>query len=153
VQIGSAFLIHCFLLFFLILGALMYGFMPTLYWLQIFYYLFLSIMFLIGLSWLTSSLRVFIKDVTNGIAVVVQVGFWATPIFWQSSKIPDAYSFILYLNPMHYIIDGFRDALFSRAWFWQKPTESIAFFIILSLVMITGVLVFKRLRPHFGDVL
>lgn len=153
VQIGSAFLIHAVLLVFLFLSAILYGQMPTLYWLQIIYYVLLSILLLVGITWLTSSLRVFIKDVSNFIAVVVQVGFWATPIFWQSSKIPEEYSFVLYLNPMHYIIDGFRDALFSRAWFWQKPLESLSFFIILVLVLIVGYLVFKRLRPHFGDVL
>ena len=153
VQIGSAFIIHGALVLFLVLAFLLYGFTPSIYWLQLFYYLFLSIFLLLGLSWLTSSIRVFVKDVSNFISVVIQVGFWATPIFWQSSKIPEKYHFILSLNPMYYIVEGFRDTFINHVWFWQKPADTLFFMSISIFTFILGAIVFRRLRPHFGDVL
>ncbi len=153
VQIGSAFLIHIVLLTFLIFATILYGYSPSLYWLQLFYYITMSIILLIGLSWLTASIRVFVKDVSNFIAVIIQVGFWATPIFWNADKIPSKYHILLYLNPMSYIVDGFRDTFINHIWFWEKPIDSFWFLGITFTFFIAGAIVFKRLRPHFGDVL
>ena len=153
VQIGSAFLIHSVLLSFLIIAAILYGYTPSLYWLQLFYYIFMSIVLLIGLSWLTASIRVFVKDVSNFVSVIIQVGFWATPIFWNANMIPNKYHIMLNLNPMAYIVDGFRDIFINHIWFWEKPTESLYFLVITFSFFIIGAIVFKRLRPHFGDVL
>lgn len=153
VQIGSAFLIHFILILFLVLSYLLYGYAPSIYWLQVFYYTAMSIFLLIGLSWLTSSIRVFVKDVANFIAVVIQVGFWATPIFWNADKVPPEYHYILNFNPMYYIVDGFRDSFINHIWFWEKPKESLLFFLIASIIFVSGAIIFRRLRPHFGDVL
>jgi len=153
VSIGSALLIHLVLILFLMLCALLYGYMPTFYWLQIFYYVTLSTLFLIGLSWLTASIRVFIKDISSFVSVVLQIGFWATPIFWNVGMIPHKYHWILNLNPAYYLVEGFRDTFINKTWFWQKPMDTCSFFIILFITFFVGAIVFRRLRPHFGDVL
>jgi lipopolysaccharide transport system permease protein/teichoic acid transport system permease protein len=153
VQIGSAFLIHLVLVCLLILSFLLYGYTPDLYWLQIFYYLFCSVILLIGLSWLTSSIRVFIKDIGNLIAVLIQIGFWATPIFWSLELVPDKYQYIIKSNPMYYITDGFRDTFINKVWFWEKGYENLYFLTFTSILFIGGAIVFRKLRPHFGDVL
>ena len=119
VQIGSALLIHLVLVLLMMAVALLYGFSPTLYWLQLFYYLGCMIVLLLGLTWLTSSLRVFIKDIGNVIAVIVQIGFWATPIFWSLELLPKEYRWLIELNPVYYIIEGYRDSLFQNVWFWE----------------------------------
>lgn len=153
VQIGSALMIHLTLVALLILFFIFYGYSPSIYWLQLFYYLFLSIFLLIGLSWLTSSIRVFVKDISSFISVIIQVGFWATPIFWHAEKIPQKYHFVIDLNPMYYIVEGFRDTFINHIWFWEKPIETFFFLIISCVIFVVGAIVFKRLRPHFGDVL
>jgi len=153
VSTGSALLIHLVLILFLIIVALLYGYMPTLYWLQVFYYVVLSTVFLVGFSWLTASIRVFIKDISSFISVVIQIGFWATPIFWNPSMISHKYHWVLNLNPAYYIVEGFRDTFINKIWFWQKPIDTFSFFIILFITFFVGAIVFRRLRPHFGDVL
>jgi len=153
IQIGSAFLIHMALVLFLLVAFMLYGYAPSLYWLQIIYYLLATIFLLLGLSWLTSSIRVFVKDVSNLILVIIQVGFWATPIFWQVDKIPQKYHFILNLNPMSYIIQGYRDTFINHVWFWERQIDSFYFACISLAVFVLGATVFRRLRPHFGDVL
>jgi len=153
VSIGSALIIHLVLILFLIVSALLYGYVPDLHWLQIFYYVALNTIFLVGISWLTASLRVFIKDISSFVTVVLQIGFWATPIFWNAGMIPQKYHWILNLNPAYYIVEGFRDTFINKIWFWQKSIDTFSFFIILFITFFVGAVVFRRLRPHFGDVL
>lgn len=153
VQIGSAFIIHFFLIVLLILMFIIYGFTPSIYWLQLPYFIFCSFILILGISWLTSALRVFIKDVGNIIAVLIQIGFWATPIFWSIDLVPKEYQYIIKLNPIFYIVDGYRDSFIYHTWFWESYKVTPYFIITTSILFITGAIVFKRLRPHFGDVL
>ncbi len=153
VNIGSSFLIHLGLVLFLVIALLLYGFQPTLHWLQLPFYMALTILFAMGLSWLTSAIRVFVKDIGNIIGVLLQMGFWLTPIFWSSDLVPVKYHYIIQLNPAYYIVDGYRDTFISQVWFWEKPTWTLYYLGATLLLLIIGVLVFKRLRPHFADVL
>lgn len=153
VQVGSAFIVHAVLVLLMIFVFLLYGYFPTLYWLQLFYYIFCSILLILGLTWMTSALRVFMKDIGNLVAVVLQIGFWATPIFWNIETIPERYRIFIELNPMFYIVDGYRDALIDGVWFWEKGWITLYFWFFCLTSLAFGALVFRRLRPHFGDVL
>lgn len=153
IQISSALIIHLFLVVFLIAAFLFYGYMPTVYWLQLPFYLACSILFLLAFSWLTSSIKVFVKDIGNFVAVLTQIGFWATPIFWSVDMIPEKYQWMIKLNPAFYIVDGYRNTFINHIWFWENTSYTI-YYLIVSLVSLAfGAIVFKRLRPHFGDVL
>lgn len=153
VQIGSSLIIHVVLVGFLLASFLLYGYMPSIYWLQAVYYIFCTIFLLIGLSWLTSSIRVFVKDIGDIISIIIQIGFWATPIFWSLDLVPEKYQYIVKLNPMYYVVDGFRDTFINHIWFWEKTTYTPYFLFTSTLFFILGAVVFRRLRPHFGDVL
>jgi len=153
ISISSALVIHLFLVLFLIFAFLFSGLKPTIYWLQLPYYLLCSIILVLGLSWLTSSIRVFIKDIDNIIAVLLQIGFWATPVFWSLKSIPHKYQLIIKLNPAYYIIGGYRDTFINQIWFFDKPHLTIYFLSVAFIFLLLGAIVFKRLRPHFGDVL
>jgi len=153
VQIGSALIIHVALVGFLIGAFLLYGYMPTIYWLQLAFYMLCTIVLLLGLSWLTSAIRVFVKDVGNFIGVLMQIGFWATPIFWSIDMIPASYQWILKLNPAFYIVDGYRNTFIYETWFWENQNLTLYYFGLTTFCLGLGALVFKRLRPHFGDVL
>lgn len=86
VKILSALIIHLFFILIIVTFFLLYGHYPTIYSLQVFYYLFCSVVLLLGLSWVTSALVIFFKDISQIISVVIQIGFWATPIFGQSRE-------------------------------------------------------------------
>ena len=153
VQIGSTLLVHLGLLLFLIVMFILSGKAPSIYWLQIPYYMLCATILALGISWLTSSIRVFVKDIGSFIGVLVQIGFWATPIFWSISSIPEQYRYIVQLNPAFYIVDGYRNVFVNHIWFWEQPKVTIYFLLTTALFFVLGAIVFKRLRPHFGDVL
>jgi len=153
VKIGSNLILHIALVIFLIIVFLLYGFKPNLYWLQIPYFMLCSVFLILGISWITSAIRVFVKDISQIITVILQIGFWATPIFWNIGMIPVKYQWIFKLNPAFYIVQGYRDTFVNHMWFWEMPSVTIYFLSMSIITFIIGAIVFKRLRPHFGDVL
>lgn len=153
VKILSALSVHLILLALLVIAFMLNGYTPNLYWLQLVYYLLCSLVLLLGLSWLTSAIRVFVRDTAEIIGVITQFGFWLTPIFWSFDLIPEKYHWLIKFNPMVYIVQGYRDTFIYQRWFWDKPQDTLQFLCLVTLLLVLGVLVFKRLRPHFGDVL
>jgi ABC-type polysaccharide/polyol phosphate export permease len=153
VNIISASYIHIVFMGIVLSIFLMHGYTPTIYWLQIPYFIILTVLLLLGFAWMTSAIRVFVKDIGEVIGIIIQFGFWLTPIFWSIKIIPQQYQFIIKLNPMFYIIDGYRNALINQKWFWEDMALTTYYLGFTVFILITGAMVFKRLRPHFGDVL
>ncbi len=153
VKIVSALIVHIFFICFMFGMFLYYGYMPSIYWLQIGYYLLASIILLLGISWITSSVVVFFRDLGQLVSMVIQFGFWLTPIFWMLTMIPETYRWVFKLNPAYYITQGYRDALIDHVWFWNKPMEALQFWTVTVIIFALGAIVFRKLRPHFADVL
>ena len=153
VKINSALLVH-FIFLFIVMGVIMAsGIRPSLYWLQAAYYMFSLLFLLLGLGWLLSALGVFIRDIANVVQICVTFGFWLTPIFWNKEMLPDEYERFLYLNPMYYIVQGYRDSFLYHIPLWERPVPALYFWTLSISTLLAGILVFKKLRPHFADIL
>ena len=153
VKIISALLIHVFFVGLLFLMFAAYGHTPTLYNLQVVYYIFAAMCLVLGLSWLTSALVIFLKDIGQLVAMLLQFGFWATPVFWSVKMIPEKYMIFLKLNPAYYIIEGYRNCFIYEKWFWQDANLTVYYWLITAFIMLVGAVAFRKLRPHFADVL
>jgi len=149
----SALVIHIFFIFFMYGMFIYYGYTPSIYWIQIIYYLLASSVLILGLSWITSSVVIFFKDIGQFVSIIIQFGFWLTPIFWSMKMVPEKYSWIIELNPMVYIINGYRNSMIYHKWFWEDMNMTIYFWIVTILFFTLGAITFRRLRPHFADVL
>ena len=80
------------------------------------------------------------------VSICLQFGMWLTPIMYDESMFATDYPWIvsvLKVNPFYYIVAGYRDSMLTGSFFWE-------FTIVIGLI---GLKVFKRLRPHFSDVL
>lgn len=153
IKILSNFIVHLFMMSILTLSFILYGKVPDLYWFQLFYYYFATFILLMGISWLSSSLIIFIKDIKNLIPILIQFGFWGTPIFWSLSRIPEEYHIYLKLNLFEYIIQGYRDSMINKVWFWEKTNETLYFWAITLLLLLFSYKIFMKLKSHFVDVL
>ncbi len=156
VKILAALAAHAIFLLIMIGILLLSRIRPSFYWLQLLYYMLALVLLLQGLSWLTSAFNVFAKDVAHVVNVVLQFGFWLTPVFWDLSLLPAScqkYAILLKLNPLAYIIDGYRRSLFYRAPFWADAGWTAYFWGATLLLLLLGAVVFRRLKPHFADVL
>lgn len=152
VKLMSSSVPHLFFILIAVLVAALNGFLPSWYDLQLFYYFIGMVALLLGVGWMTSSTNVFVPDVSKFVGILVTFGFWLTPVFWNIERIPEAYRWILKLNPAYYIVEGYRDSLIRHIGFWEKPYETLYFWSLVLLFMWVGISVFKKLRPHFAEV-
>ncbi|WP_235946208.1 ABC transporter permease [Saccharibacillus alkalitolerans] len=120
---------------------------------QAIYYLFALHCMLFGLTLLTSTIVVFFKDLSQILAILLQFGFWLTPIVWDTSNAPGFLGKFFELNPLVYIIEGFRDSFLYDHWFYEKPALTLYFWGLTLFIVLAGLLANKKLKPHFSDVL
>ena len=153
IKIIAATFIHVFFVVVLLIVAAVYGYYPTVYTLQIPYYSFCMFIFVLALCYSTCSIVVFFRDLSQIINIALQIGMWATPILWDMSGIGSPWNIILKLNPLVYIVNGYRNAIYGREWFWQDFFSMMYFWIITVVLFGIGAACFKRLKVHFADVL
>lgn len=155
VKVLSAMYVHIFFVGFMLVLSVGYGYCPDLYTLQILYYSFCIFILVLGISYLTSAVVVFFRDLTQIINIVLQVGVWMTPIMWNMADmgLPNWLQMIFKANPMYYVVEGYRDALLRKIWFWERPSLTLYFWGITFLLLGIGTIIFKKLKVHFADVL
>lgn len=153
VKIISALFIHLVFIGFLFFVAGIYGFYPTQYSIQLVYYSFCTFCLILSISYATSAMIIFFKDLGQIINIILQIGMWMTPIMWSYTIVPKSLQWIVKLNPMYYIVEGYRDTFINHVWFFQRYFQTIYFWIITLALFIIGTVIFKKLKPHFADVL
>jgi len=153
VKIVSALFVHLFFLAFLIIISLCYGNTLDFYLLQLVYYAFCMIALVLSITYATSAIVVFFRDMGQVINILLQIGMWVTPIMWNISMIGKSSQWIVKLNPMYYIVQGYRDSIIYKVFFWERMNTTVYFWGVVLLLLTLGLWIFKRLRIHFADVL
>lgn len=153
IKIIAAMFIHVFFICVLLLIACVYGYYPSVYWIQILYYMACEFILVLSLSYATCAIVVFFRDLLQIINIGLQLFQWGTPILWNINIVPDKYKWIFKLNPMTYIVEGYRNAIYGDTWFFEHFYSSTYFWIFVVATFCIGTLIFKRSKPHFADVL
>lgn len=140
------FLISCLIIgIFLILGGIWFSWYILLLPLIIIVQYILSL----GIIFITSAIDVYIRDAEYIIAFFVNMLFYATPILYSSDIIPEKMRWIIDINPMAIIINGYRDVLFN-----QTMPDVLSLLILLGIslfILFIGVLVFRKLEKGFAE--
>jgi lipopolysaccharide transport system permease protein len=153
VKLVASLITHAIFIALLVVLIVLHGIPVTAFWLQAIYYFFAMSVLALGLGWITSSINVFARDTAQIVNIILQFGFWATPIFWSLDMLPVEAQGILQLNPMFYIVQGYRDSFIYGVPFWQHGELTLIYWAITGIVFVVGAIIFIRLRPHFADVL
>lgn len=87
------------------------GHLPTmqLVWLPVL--MLVTVMLAVGCGLVLGILNVFIRDIGQVVPIVLQIGFWFTPIVYPVAIIPESYRHFLFFNPMYAIVKGYQDVL------------------------------------------
>ena len=156
IKLISCMLVHAFFAGIMLAVFLCYGRLPMATWIQILYYSFAAAMLALAFGYLTCAVNVFFKDMAQIVSICLQFGMWLTPIMYQETMFADKapwFVTILKLNPFYYVVAGYRDSMLTGNWFWERPKLGIYFWVVTLVIGLVGLRVFKRLRPHFSDVL
>ncbi|WP_244155840.1 ABC transporter permease [Desulfofustis glycolicus] len=138
----------------ILLGLLIFqGISLSLYSLQFIYYLCCFSLLALGISWMVASLNVFVRDTGQIVVVILQVGFWGTPIFWDIKMMPSDVQFWLKFNPFYYVVQGYRESFLNFVPFWHHGLYTVYFWTVTLLALLVGAYVFRKLKPQFADVL
>ena len=131
--------------------TLAYGMGLTKYVLLYPLVLLVQYILLLGISLIVSSVTVYFRDLQHFIGVLLQLFFYATPIVYSIETIPENFRWILKLNPMTYIIEGFRDIFY----YHQMPDiKMLGIILLLGInLCIVGYLVFNKLQKKFAEEL
>lgn len=155
VKVCSALFVHLFFIVFMLIIYCCCSYFPTAYAIQVIYYSFALLMYSLALSYITSSLIIFFKDLGQIVNIILQIVNWVTPIMWNldTMQVPLCVKTILMANPMYYIVNGYRDSMINHVWFWQHGYLTIYFWGITIILFLIGIWLFNSLRIHFADVL
>ncbi len=154
IKIIAACFIHVFFVAVLLVIYFIYGYGFTPYLFQLVYYSFCMFILVLALSYTFCSVVIFFRDLSQIVAIALQIGMWATPIMWSVTRVEGTvFETIFKLNPLYYIVNGYRQSLFGQTWFFEDWQLTLYFWVVTLLLFAFGTVVFKRLKPHFADVL
>jgi ABC-type polysaccharide/polyol phosphate export permease len=114
-------------------------------------YFICLLLFTLGMSWLVSSLNVFVRDVSQILSVALTFWFWFTPIFYSTDRFPPNLLFLVHANPLAHVVTGYRDCLL------RMRMPDLRLLVILAAgslaTFIAGGMFFRMTKREFVDVL
>jgi lipopolysaccharide transport system permease protein len=107
--------------------------------------------FALSIGIVLGTVNVFIRDVGQMVPILLQLGFWFTPIVYTASIVPELYRGLLQLNPLYWIVSVYRDVLV----FQQAPDmAALGGLSVLTLLLCAlAAFMFRRAAPEMVDVL
>ncbi len=111
----------------------------------------LAWVFIYSVGRILAPLCVFCKDIRNVLAVVFNIGFWLTPVFWSTENLSRTVGKLVWFNPAAVIVEGYRNALLFGE---IIEVEKIGYMVVLCVVLlVVGGMADKRMLPDLSDKL
>jgi lipopolysaccharide transport system permease protein len=110
----------------------------------------LTLLVATGMGLLLSAVTVMYRDFKYVVPFMLQVWMYLSPVVYPVSLVPPRWQWMLALNPMAGIIDGFRSALLGKQWNWGALLVSAG---VSVGVFVVGLVGFRRMERKFADVI
>ena len=133
----------------LVLLMVYYGVMLTWSILMFPVVVLLTTLLALGMGMWLSALNVKYRDVRFALPFLVQLWMFVSPVIYPVSFLPAKFRWLLSLNPMTGIIEGYRSSLFGRPFNWIALAVSAAITLIL---LIYASYSFRRMEKSFADI-
>lgn len=134
----------------LLLMMAWYGVAWTLNLLAVPLLVFAVVLTALGIGTLLSALNVAYRDFRYVVPFLMQFWMYATPVVYSAELIPQRWQWLLFLNPMAGLIDGFRSAFFGRPFDFFAIGLSL---FVATVIFLWGVLYFEKVERRFADII
>jgi homopolymeric O-antigen transport system permease protein len=134
----------------LIALAIYYGVSPSWEALLLPGFVVLAAMLALGTGMLVSALTVKYRDLRHALPFIMQFWMFASPVIYPTSIVPAQWRWILLINPMTGILEGFRAALTGQAFAWTLIAVSA---VAAATLLAVAFYVFRGLEDTFADVI
>ncbi|ASN04123.1 ABC transporter permease [Virgibacillus necropolis] len=155
--IFSKFYIHIFMLLIAVIIFQLTGFYMNIYYLQFIYFIFAAFCLIFSISLITSTLSTIIRDVHMFLNSTLRMGLYLSGVLWPITILNEfspIITEILKLNPLYYLIEGYRAALFGTEWHFITHWEySLYFWGVVIVLFLFGSMLHVKFRRHFIDYL
>jgi lipopolysaccharide transport system permease protein len=111
----------------------------------------LQFLFTLSLAYLVATFHVRFRDTQYLLRVLLQLGFYLTPVFYAPSAIPERYQLLYRLNPLVFLVDGYRAVLIRGEFPALGYTTAVT--IVAAVLLLAGLHVFRRASHRFVDEL
>ena len=113
--------------------------------------MFVQYIVTLGFAFFLSAITVYVRDLAHFVGVVLQLLFYATPICYASGKIPVDYQWIMQLNPMAHIINGYRAIFYDKV---IPDMNALGMLLGIGLILcVIGYIVFNKMQKGFAEQL
>ena len=136
----------------IILGFVIFGGIG-LSWNILWYFLILAIQIIvsIGIAFIVSSLTVYFRDLLHLLGILMQLLFYATPIVYSMDSVPASMKWLLMLNPMSYLIEGYRNIFYNKT---MPNFEGLLIALVMGVILcVCGYFIFRKLEKRFAEEL
>jgi teichoic acid transport system permease protein len=137
----------------LILILVINGIFPNVYFLQLIYYLICLYVFLFSTTLFFSTFSTIVRDFQALLQTTMKMLFYLTPIIWDPGMLPSHFQSLLKLNPIYYLIDGFRKTFLFETWFFEDMAYTLYFWAITLFTLFIGAALHFKFRKNFVDYL
>ncbi len=111
--------------------------------------LLLQMVFTVGLAMMVSALSVYLKDIVHLLPVLLLVWLYGTPVFYPGEMVPHKYQILVQINPMAHFVSSYRQIILEGQ--WPESSSLLILTISAAIALLTGSIVFSRLKDSFAD--
>lgn len=150
----SNFFINVILIGIVIVIFWIFGYPPDIYLLQLPFYMLLSFIFFTLWALFASFIGAMSKDFVNLVKSFITAVFWLSGILWDADAItiPWLRRFLM-LNPVTFLVTGFRNCFTNKVWFFEQPKRLVYFIILTVGLLVLAIWAYRKLRKEISDVL
>lgn len=144
---------HVYMLIILIPVLVLNKVHMNVYMLQLVYYMIGAVYFLIGFALVASAIDAIFKDFQKFLSPIIRLLFYISGVVWPLDNLDQKIQVILHLNPLAYIIEGYRGSLLYGTEFWGLPFYTVMFWGSSTIIFIVGCFLHVKLRERFIDLI
>jgi lipopolysaccharide transport system permease protein len=110
-----------------------------------------QLLFALGAAWLIASLGVFLRDIAQGVTLLLMAWMYLTPIIYPESIVPERFRWFVNVNPFTPLVRSYRNIFLDGV---APDWRGLAYFTAVALaVFVFGYWWFARTRKNFADVI